>query len=103
MGDILCKSQQSNVNRRHPKEQRGPKFDEDISSRLVLKPLQQAHPAATRQPAVQAIAQTMNMEQRERQQEAIRLPNLPAGQQIHRVGGEVVVRQDRALGSPGGP
>ena len=52
---------------------------------------------------MQAIAQAMHVKQRQRQQKAVGAGNLPARDQIERVGGEIVVRQHGALGRACGP
>ena len=69
---------------------------------LVLEALQQAHAAAGEQPAVQAVAERVDVEQGQREQEAVGGGDLPAGEQIDGVGGEVVVGEDGAFRRAGG-
>ena len=68
----------------------------------MLEALQQPHAAAADEPAVQAVAEAVDVKQRQREQKAIGARDLPAGQQIQGVGGEVVVRENGALGGAGG-
>ena len=69
---------------------------------LVLEAFEQAHAAAADQPAVQAVAERVDVKQRQREQEAVGCGDLPAGEQVDGVRGEVVVREDRAFGRAGG-
>ena len=47
---------------------------------------------------MQAVAQRVDVEQRQGQQETVFVGNLPARDQIQRVGGEIIVRENRAFG-----
>ena len=80
-----------------PKNSVGLKSLNSCGGLLVFEALEQAHPAAGGQPAVQAVAERVNVEKRQREQEAVGFGNLPAGEEIDGVGGEVVVREDRAF------
>ena len=54
------------------------------------------------EPAVQAVAERVDVEERQGEQEAVGRGDLPAGEQVDGVGGEVVVGEDRAFGRAGG-
>src|SRR5260370_6089012 len=51
---------------------------------------------------MQAVAEAMDVEEREGEQESIGAGDLPTGSEVHRVGGEIIVREHRAFGSAGG-
>src|SRR6202044_3808330 len=69
---------------------------------LVLEAFEQAHAATAEQPAVETVPQGVYVEKGQGQQQAIGGGDLPAGEQIQGVSGEVVVGQDGALGGPRG-
>ncbi len=89
--------EQPDVHGGYAKKQRGLKAQEFRSRAVVFETLQQAHPEAADQPAVQTISEAMHMKQRQREQEAIRLGDLPAGQQVDGIYGEVMVRENARL------
>ena len=95
--------EQANIYRGHAEEQRGAEFQEGGFGLPLIEALQQAHAAAAGQPAMQPIAERVYVEERQRQQKAIGRGDLPARNQTDGVGGEIVVREDGALGSSGGP
>ena len=97
-GDI----EQADVDGGHAEEEGGAEIEEGGRGLVVLEALQQAHAAAGGQPAVQAVAERVNVEQGQGEQETVGGGDLPAGQQIDGVRGEVVVGEDGALGSAGG-
>ena len=68
----------------------------------MFEALQQTHAAAGGQPAVQAVAERVDVKQGQGEQETIGGGDLPAGEQGDGVGGEVVVGQDRAFRRAGG-
>ena len=68
----------------------------------MLESFEKPHAAAGDQPAVQAVAEGVDMEERKGQQEAILIGDLPAGEEIQGVGGEIVVGEDCAFGGSGG-
>ena len=68
----------------------------------MIESLQQPRAAAADQPAVQAVAERVDVEERERQQKAIALGDLPAGNEVQRIRGEVVMREHGALRRAGG-
>src|SRR5580704_15013653 len=68
----------------------------------MLEALQQTRAAAADEPGVQAIAEAMYVEERQGQKKTVGARDLPAGEQIERVRGNVVVREDGALGHAGG-
>ena len=89
--------EQADVDRRHAEEERRTEIAELIERGAVIEALQQAHAAAAGQPAVQAVAEGVDVEEREREEEAVAVGDLPHGQQVDGIGGEVVVRQDGAF------
>src|SRR5580698_9220086 len=68
----------------------------------MLETLQQARAASADEPAVQAVAKAVDVEERESEQKTIGTRYLPAGEQIERVRRHVVVREDGAFGDTGG-
>ena len=46
------------------------------------------------------VAESMHVKKRKRQQQTIRRRHLPASQQVNRVYGEIVVRQEGAFRAP---
>ena len=69
----------------------------------MLEAFQQTHSAAADQPAVQAVAEGVNMEQGQPQQEAVCFGDLPASDKTESVGDEVVVSENGALRCTGCP
>ncbi len=68
----------------------------------MREPLKEAHAAPAQEPAVESVAERVDVEQRQREQQAVGSADLPTGQKGDRIGGEVVVGQDRALGDARG-
>ena len=85
-----------------PKNSVGRKSRNSCRGFLMLEAFQQAHAASADEPAMQAVAEAVDVEEREREQETIGARDLPAGEKIERVRGQVVVREDGALGDAGG-
>ena len=66
--------EQAHVDGGHAEEQRRAEIEKLAGGLLVLEALQQAHAAAAGEPAVQAVAERVNVKQREREQESGRRP-----------------------------
>lgn len=94
--------EKADIHRGDAEEQRRTEIEELGRGSLVLKALKQTHAASADEPAMQSVAEAVHMEQRQRQQKTIGARDLPARQKIERVRGEVVVREDGALGDAGG-
>ena len=63
----------------------------------MLEAFQQPHPATAHEPAVQSVPEAVHMEQRQREKKPVVRRDPPAGQQVYGIGGEIIVRQDRAF------
>src|SRR5258708_9504354 len=62
--------EQAHVDRRHAEEECRPELVEFIDRCSVVEALQQPHPAAAGQPAVQTVAEGVNVKERESEEEA---------------------------------
>ena len=94
--------EQAHVDGGDAEEERRAEIEELGGGLLMLEALQQAHAAAAGEPAVQAVAEGVDVEERQREQEAVGGGDLPAGEQVDGVGGEIVVGEDGAFGRAGG-
>ena len=94
--------EQADINRGHAEKQRGMEIQEFRRGFLLLEALQQPHAAPAREPAMHSVAEPVHVEQRQREQKAIRGRDLPRREKIDRVGGEIVVREHGAFGRAGG-
>ena len=63
----------------------------------MFEALEQPHPASADEPGVQAVAEAVDVEEREREQESIGPGNLPAGGKIQCISGEIIVGEHRAF------
>jgi len=97
-GDV----EEADVDGGDAEEEGGLEVEELIGGLPVLEALEQAHAAARDQPAVEAVAEAVDVEQREREQEAVFGGDAPAGEEVEGVGAEVVVGEHGSLGGPGG-
>ena len=97
MRDILGHLEHAHVHRGHAKEQRGRKVEEFSRGGRVIESRQQAEQAACGKPRVNAIAESVHVEERQCQQVAIGLRDLPARHDVRGVCGQIVVRQHRAF------
>jgi len=64
----------------------------------MVETLEKAHAASGDEPAVDAVAEAVDMKERQAEQEPVGRGDLPAGEKVDRVGREVVVGEDRAFG-----
>ena len=70
--------QQPHVHRRHPKEERRLKISELVENRLLSKAIQQPYTEAGGQPGVQTVGETVDVEQRQRQEHSVAWRQAPA-------------------------
>ena len=96
-GDGRRSLQQANVHRRNTEEERRLEIEKLFSCRSMVEALEQSHPASAREPAVQAVAQRMDVEEREGEQKAIAVGDLPRFDEVRCVRREIVVREDGSL------
>ncbi len=89
--------QHAHVNGRHTEKQGRSEIEQLGSGGAVVEALHEAHAAPAGEPAVQAVAKGVNVKERKCEEKAIRSGDLPTGQQIDRIGLEVVVGENGAL------
>src|SRR5689334_3936963 len=63
--------QKTNVDGRNSEECARPEVEKFVGSSLMLEPLKQAHSASRQQPAVNSVAEAMDVKQRKNKQQAI--------------------------------
>src|SRR5439155_1779328 len=68
----------------------------------MIESLEQSHAASAEEPAVQAVAEGVNVEKGESEEEAVVAGDPPAVHQINGVRREVVMGENRSLGRAGG-
>ena len=68
----------------------------------MLEAFEQPHATAGDEPAVQSVAEGVDVKQRQREKQAVAIVDLPAGKQIEGIGGEIIVRENRAFRDSGG-
>ncbi len=93
--------QQPHVHRRHAEEDRGTEVAQGRGGGGMVEAFEQPRAATRQQPAVDAVAEPVDVEERERQQETIVGGEAPRVDQHRRVGAEVAVRDHGAFGRPG--
>src|SRR5262249_37471737 len=67
----------------------------------MLEAFEQTHVASRKEPAMESVAERMDVKQRESEQETIGGGDSPASVEIAGVDGEIVVREDCTLGNAG--
>src|SRR5215472_11960154 len=67
----------------------------------MVESFEKPHTAAAREPAVEAVAESVNVEKWEREEKPVGGRDLPGVEDCSRVGGEVIVREHRSLGCAG--
>ena len=93
--------EQPHVDRRHAEEERRPERLEERLRRVGLEARGEAHAAAAREPAADADAEAVHVEERQHREVAVRRGDAPGLDEPSRVSGEVAVSQDGALRAPG--
>jgi hypothetical protein len=94
--------EQADVDGGDAEEERRLKVEKLGDGGLVIEALEETHAAAADEPRVQTVAEGVNVEEREREEEAVVTGDAPRSQQVDGVRQEVVVRQDGAFGCAGG-
>ncbi len=94
-GRLVRQLEESDVDRRHAEEERGPELLEEGLGPVVLEALDEAHAAAAREPGADAVAESVHVEERQDGEVAVPGRDPPGLDERARVRGEV--RREREL------
>src|SRR5207245_1379182 len=83
--DLARRVEEADVNRRHAEKERRPEIEELTGRGAMIESLQQPHAAAADQPAVQAVAEGVDVEEGKTEEEAIVARDLPRSEQGRRI------------------
>src|SRR5207302_9018065 len=84
--DFRRRVEEANVNRRNAEEKGGTEIAELVERGAVIEAFQQTHAAAAGEPAVQTVAEGVDVKEREREKEAVAVGDLPHSQQVDGIG-----------------